>query len=181
MHSKWDFWGTCLVKGRVCEHQGFLSDLRVVFLRVWKLFKYSNIDPFFLSFPWTYWARKCLVRYVLWASLVVQRLKKICLESGRHRRHGFNPWVRKIPWTRKWQPIPVFLFGKSHGQRSLAGYSPWGHKRVEHDLVTKQQQPPKVPAILALIFRKVPFSCVRLQRTVQTIQNLKLDGIRSNH
>ena len=41
---------------------------------------------------------------------------------------------------RKWQPTPVFLPGKSHGQRSLAGYSLWGHKRVGHDLVTKQQQ-----------------------------------------
>lgn len=40
-----------LIKDRVCEHQGFLSDLRAVFLRVWKLFKYSNIDSFFLSFP----------------------------------------------------------------------------------------------------------------------------------
>ena len=38
------------------------------------------------------------------------------------------PWVKKIPWRRKWQPTPVFLSGKSHGQRSLAGYSPWGHK-----------------------------------------------------
>ena len=38
------------------------------------------------------------------------------------RRHGFNPFVRKIPWlNRKWQPIPVFLLGESHGQRSLAG------------------------------------------------------------
>ena len=36
--------------------------------------------------------------------------------------------------------LPVFLPGKSHGQRSLAGYSPWGHKRVRHDLATKQQQ-----------------------------------------
>ena len=34
---------------------------------------------------------------------------------------GFNPWVRKIPWRRKWQPTPVFLSGKCHGQRSLAG------------------------------------------------------------
>ena len=42
-----------------------------------------------------------------------------------------------IPWRRKWQPSPVFLPGKSHGQRSFAGYNPWGHKRVEHDLVTK--------------------------------------------
>ena len=40
----------------------------------------------------------------------------------------------------KWQPTPVALPGKSHGQRSLVGYSPWGHKRVRNDLVTKQQQ-----------------------------------------
>ena len=44
------------------------------------------------------------------------------------------------PWRRKWQPTPVFLPGKSHGQRSLVGYSPRGHKRVRHELVTKQQQ-----------------------------------------
>ena len=42
------------------------------------------------------------------------------------RRLEFDPWVRKIPWNRKWQPTPVFLPGKLHGQRSLAGYSPWG-------------------------------------------------------
>ena len=40
----------------------------------------------------------------------------------------FDPWVRKIPWNRKWQPIPVFLPGRFHGERSLADYSPWGHK-----------------------------------------------------
>ena len=56
------------------------------------------------------------------------------------RRHGFDPWVWEIPWRRKWQPTPVFLPGKSHRQRSLVGYSPQGHKRVQHDLVTKQQQ-----------------------------------------
>ena len=38
------------------------------------------------------------------------------------RRWGFNPWVRKIPWRRKWQHFPVFLPGKSHEQRNLAGY-----------------------------------------------------------
>ena len=47
------------------------------------------------------------------------------------RKHGFNPWVRKIPSGRKWQPMPVFLPGKPHGQRSLAGYSPWGHKELQ--------------------------------------------------
>ena len=41
---------------------------------------------------------------------------------------GFDPWVGKIPWRRKWQPSPVFLPGKSHRERSLVGYSPWGHK-----------------------------------------------------
>ena len=41
---------------------------------------------------------------------------------------GFDPWVRKIPWRGKWQATPVLLPGKSHGQRSLAGYSPQGRK-----------------------------------------------------
>ena len=40
------------------------------------------------------------------------------------RRHGFDPWVRKIPWRREWLPTPVSLPGESHGQRSLVGYSP---------------------------------------------------------
>ena len=44
-----------------------------------------------------------------------------CLQCGRP---GFDPWVRKIPWRRKWQPTPVFLPGESHGWRSLVGYSP---------------------------------------------------------
>ena len=44
---------------------------------------------------------------------------------------GETPWVRKIPWSRKWPPIPVFLPGKSHGQRSLEGYSPWARKELD--------------------------------------------------
>ena len=46
-------------------------------------------------------------------------------------RPGFDPWVRKIPWRRKWQPTPVLLPGKSHGQRSLMGYSPWSRKELD--------------------------------------------------
>ena len=49
------------------------------------------------------------------------------------RRLGFNPWVRKIPWRREGQPAPIFLPGKSHGQRRLAGHSPWGRKKLGHD------------------------------------------------
>ena len=44
---------------------------------------------------------------------------------------GFDPWVGKIPWRRKWQPILVLAPGKSHGQRSLVGYSPWGRKQSD--------------------------------------------------
>ena len=44
------------------------------------------------------------------------------------RKTWFDPWVGKIPWKRKWQPTLVLLPGKSHGWRSLVGYSPWGHK-----------------------------------------------------
>ena len=53
---------------------------------------------------------------------------RICLQC---RRPEFNPWVRKIPWRREWLPTPVFLPGVSHGQRGLAGYSPWGHKESD--------------------------------------------------
>ena len=47
------------------------------------------------------------------------------------KRCGFSPWVGKIPWRRAWQSTPVFLLGESHGQRSLLGYSPWGHKELD--------------------------------------------------
>ena len=49
----------------------------------------------------------------------------------RHNRLGFDPWVGKILWNRKWQPIPVFSLGKFQGQRNLAGYSPWGCKELD--------------------------------------------------
>ena len=50
----------------------------------------------------------------------------------------FHPRVGKIPWRRKWQPTPVFLPGKSHGHRSLVGYSPWwGSQRAWYDWMTK--------------------------------------------
>ena len=62
------------------------------------------------------------------------------------RRCRFNLWVRKIPWRRKWQPTPVFLPGKSRGQRSPAGYSPWGHKQSDTTEATKQQQREQDPA-----------------------------------
>ena len=44
---------------------------------------------------------------------------------------GFDLWVGKIPWRRKWQPTPLFWPGKSHGQRSPEGHSPWGHQESD--------------------------------------------------
>ena len=51
--------------------------------------------------------------------------------SGKESAAGAGD-TGSILWRRKWQPTPVFLPGKSHGQRSLVGYSPWGHKESEH-------------------------------------------------
>ena len=56
--------------------------------------------------------------------------------SAGDMKYRFNPWVRKIPWKRAWQPSPVFLPGESHGQRSLAGFSPWGCKESDTAEVT---------------------------------------------
>ena len=58
------------------------------------------------------------------------------LQCKRYRRLGFDPWVNKILWRRKWQSIPVFLSEKFHGQRSLSGYSPKGCKESD---TTEQQ------------------------------------------
>ena len=48
--------------------------------------------------------------------------------AGKVRNMGSDPWVRKIPQRKKWQPTPAFLPGEFHGQNSLADYSPWGRK-----------------------------------------------------
>ena len=47
------------------------------------------------------------------------------------RKHGFRPWMGQIPWGREWQSTPVFFPGKSHGQRSRVGCSPWGHTELD--------------------------------------------------
>ena len=69
-----------------------------------------------------------LERMMLKASLMAQSIKEYTCQSSRHKRCVWGPWARKIFWRRKWQPTPVFLPAKSHGQRSLMIYSPSGHK-----------------------------------------------------
>ena len=57
--------------------------------------------------------------------------KESACQCKRCKRLEFNPWIRKIPWRRKWQSPPVFLPEESHGERSLAGNSPWGHRELD--------------------------------------------------
>ena len=84
---------------------------------------------------------------------------------------GLNPWVRKIPWRREWQPTPAFLPGefidRIHRQKSLAGYSPWGHKESDTHTHTKRRGSvagccsiliKKLMAVLALCLCAQPFS-----------------------
>ena len=70
---------------------------------------------------------------------MVQGGKRTHPQCRRHKRQRFYPWVEKITWGRKWQPTSVFLPEKSHGQRSLAGYSPKGCG-VGHGWGIQQQQ-----------------------------------------
>ena len=77
---------------------------------------------FFFFFPHSQWGFPCGSDGI------------VCLQCGRTE---FNPWVRKIPWIRKWQPTPVYLPGECHGLRSLVGYSPWGCKELDTTEVTE--------------------------------------------
>ena len=63
--------------------------------------------------------------------------KESAYQCRKCKRHGFDPWVRKIPWRRKWQLVPLFLPGKFHGQRSLERKQSMWLQSVRHDLVTE--------------------------------------------
>ena len=70
------------------------------------------------------------------SELTVARMALVVKNLPANAGDRFGPWVRKIPWGRKWQPTPVFLPRESHGQRSLVGYHPWGHKESDTIEVT---------------------------------------------
>ena len=70
-----------------------------------------------------------------------EKISQVVLVEPAHqcrgrKRCGWDPWVGKIRWRRKWHPAPVFLPGRSHGQRSLVGWSPWGHTKSQTRLST---------------------------------------------
>ena len=75
--------------------------------------------------------------------------KEPTCQYRRHKKHGFDPWVKKILWRRAWQPTPVFLPGEFNGQRSLAGYSP--QSCTESD-TTDATQHTHIPSCFLLLF-----------------------------
>ena len=74
-------------------------------------------------------------------------------------RLGFDPWVRKIPWRRKWRPSPVFLPGEAHGQRSLVGYSPWDHR--ESDMT----EPLTLTLMYVLLYKYIVYKHIYINKT----------------
>ena len=80
-----------------------------------------------------FWGRNSthLLKKVFGVQLFWHSGKEFTCQCRRCKRRGFDPWVGKIPWRRKRQSTPVFLPRKFHGQRSLVGYSPCGHKELD--------------------------------------------------
>ena len=94
--------------------------------------KWDHITPLFKTYQWFITLNKIELFFIAYKTriwfLFFLYVYCICLQCGRP---GFNPWVGKIPWRRKWQPTPGFLPGESHGRRSLVGYSPRGRKESD--------------------------------------------------
>ena len=89
-------------------HLVFCMSIRTLFVHSYNAYKLYLIICYIL----------CLFFFFFWLPRWLRGKESTC-QCWRHRRHWFDPWVGKIPWRRKWQPTPVFLPGKSHGQRSL--------------------------------------------------------------
>ena len=96
----------------------------IIYFEWWKQLKHVKM-VLFLNEMWN----QILIFHLLVDTVGLPRWasgKKHTCQCRRHKRCGFDPWIRKIPWRRAWQPTPVFLPRGCHGQRSLAGCSPWG-------------------------------------------------------
>ena len=97
----------------------------IIWLHIW-----SSCFHFFPKGNLTIFLKWLKFHLYNWEVLYASNKESSC-QCKRRKRQEFSPWVRKIPWSRKWHPTPVFLPGKFHGQRSLVGYGPWGHKESD--------------------------------------------------
>ena len=82
------------------------------------------------------------VSFISWTEMRWLSGWSIRLQCRRHQRHESDPWVRKIPWRRKWQPTPRFFPGESHGQRSLKNYSLQGCREWDMKEATEHARGP---------------------------------------
>ena len=100
-------------------------------------------------------------------------------QCRRHKIRRFNPWVRRIPWRRAWQPSPIFLPGESHGQRGLAGYGPHGRKESETTKATAYnvdgRAKQRLPSPRTQAGKHSQDPCLRLKATM-TVHWLKTGG-----
>ena len=78
-------------------------------------------------------------------------VKNLLANAGRHNRPEFELWFGEIPWRRTQQPIPVFLPGEPHGQRSVAGFSSKGHKELDTTEATHMNAHTYNPIVIFLI------------------------------
>ena len=105
--------------------------------------------------------------------------KESACQCWRCRRHGFDPWVGKIPCRKKWQPTPVFLPGKSHGYRSLVGYRPWGRKESDTTeqlhFTSEHSQWCNSESLISRDFFIIPCTYIGIHRKI----NLNLSVIRN--
>ena len=101
--------------------------------------------------------------------------KESACNTGGAGNIGLIPGSGGSPWRRPWQLIPTFLLGKSHGQRSLAGHSPWGSQRVGHTKATEHV------GILCIVLEYLNFTEYLLLPTVFILLHvfMKLTGIFS--
>ena len=85
--------------------------------------------------------------------------KEPACQCRRHQRLEFNSWVGKFPWRRAWQPTPVFMPGESHGQRSLAGYGPWGSQHVRHNWATEHAHDTEKHSVTQSVASQITNQC----------------------
>ena len=103
---------------------------------IWEALVSANCLPKDLNqnFPTSENPPWLIFKLILMTPVVLPRWysgKESACQCRRFRRGRFNPWVKKISWSRKWQPTPVFLPTKVWGRRSLVGYGPWGCKESD--------------------------------------------------
>ena len=91
---------------------------------------FHSYSPSFIPSSYFYGKPRLYIVYYkyFFIAFLVAQTERICLQ---YRRAGFDPLLGKIPRRRKWQPTLVFLPGELHGQRSLVGDNPWGHKESD--------------------------------------------------